>query len=641
MLGAFIASVMLTRAARLDRLTRATLKTAAMRYSDRGRPLSEVGLGSNEFTQILLPEKDQSEQDQFKMREVRKVHYTHVFPEKAPAPYVIGASKRCAQDLQLDPGTTESDEFAQAFSGNMLLPGLDKPWASVYGCHCYGNWFGQLGDGRAMSIGEVRVRVPKAGNNDTDGENGSDRGTEIEQRYELQLKGCGRTPYSRGFDGRAVVRSSIREFLISEAMHNLGVSTTRALSVVGTGALVLRQWYAATEETPLPSGGKSYPPDQVMREPGAVLCRVAKSFVRIAQLELFAKRKEFAEMTMLADFATMREFPHLLLESDVTRSDEGDVISIEAGSPERYIALFKAIADATSTLVVDWIRVGYCQGNMNSDNCLVAGRTLDYGPYGMVERFDPSYQPFTSDQDGKFAFMHQPQAMHVNIIVLGESFIALLKHRCEVLGKSAEETSKYTADIESHRRAGFGALLSTKYDRMRRCKLGLDSWGAREGVLHDELYQLMYDSGVDYTIFYRELSKLRAADTPAQALATLREAFYEHGKLDKVRERWHTWLAAYLSRVKDQEQRGEDGDGMNAASRVILMNRTNPKYILRNWMATLAYEQELNGSTGASIISELTDLLSEPYQEQQDLEGKWYKRTPAWAEQQPGVAFMS
>jgi uncharacterized protein YdiU (UPF0061 family) len=627
---------MLTRGARLARRQINSMRSSSSSNISRSRPLAEVGLGTNEFTQILFAETADPK-DQFKQREVRHAHYTSVTPEKVPAPYMIGVSRSCAEALELDPEALESDDFAGAFSGNALLPGLDKPWASVYGCHCYGSWFGQLGDGRAMSIGEVSVRTGQG---------------EAEQRYELQLKGCGRTPYSRGFDGRAVVRSSIREFLISESMHHLGVSTTRALSICGTGAIVNRPWYSATEKSPAPSsGGRVYPPNQMKREPGAVLCRVAKSFVRIAQLELFAKRKEFTEMIMLADFATMREFPQLLSAKDLTRNAAGEVVSIAAGAPARYVALFKAIADATSTLVVDWIRVGYCQGNMNSDNCLVAGRTLDYGPYGMVERFDPSYQPFTSDQDGKFAFLQQPQAMHVNIVVLGDSFIALLRHRCAELGISVEETGKHVAEIESYRKAGFGSLFQQKYDRMRRCKLGLDGWGVQEGAMHQELEQLMYDSDVDYTIFYRQLSRLCATDTPAEALTRLQEAFYEHEKLDSLRERWHVWLGIYLKRVRDQEKRGEskdiegnadgDGDGMDSSTRTSLMNQTNPKYILRNWMATMAYEHELNGNTGASIVTELTELLSEPYQEQPDLAGKWYKRTPSWAKEMPGVAFMS
>lgn len=626
---AFLATVMLTRGARLARQMNFIRSSSSS--SSRSRPLADVGFGANQFTQILLAETADP-QYQFKQREVRHAHYTSVIPEKVPKPYVIGVSSRCAEALELDTEELESDDFANAFSGNALLPGLDKPWASVYGCHCYGSWFGQLGDGRAMSIGEVSVRTVE---------------DEAEQRFELQLKGCGRTPYSRGFDGRAVVRSSIREFLISESMHFLGVSTTRALSIIGTGALVNRPWYSATEESPSPSsGGRVYPPNQMKREPGAVLCRVAKSFVRIAQLELFAKRHEFAEMTMLADFAIMREFPLLLSAKDVTRNAAGDVVSIAAGAPERYVALFKAIADATSTLVVDWIRVGYCQGNMNSDNCLIAGRTLDYGPYGMVERFDPTYQPFTSDQDGKFSFLQQPQAMHVNIVVLGDSFIALLKHRCAELGISTEETSKHVAEVESCRKEGFGSLFQQKYNRMKRCKLGLDGFGAEEEAMHQELEQLMYDSDVDYTIFYRQLSQLCSSDLPAEALTRLQEAFYEYDKtmeFESVRERWYTWLGTYLKRVLDQERRGEseDEDGMDSTTRVALMNKTNPKYILRNWMATKAYEQELNGYTGASVVTELTELLSEPYQEQPDLAAKWYKRTPSWAEDMPGVAFMS
>eukprot|EP00606_Chrysophyceae_sp_TOSAG23-5_P000591 GSChrysophyteH2.ASY1.ANO1.1399.1 assembled CDS len=554
---------MLSTTRNLTAKTRGRIQSRAVSSSGPLLPLENFALGPNTFRQFLREEEGASKETQFKPREVQGVHYTSVEPESVPAPYLIAASSSCAKDIGLNPAALHTKEFLLAFSGSKLLPGLDKPWSSVYGCHCYGHWFGQLGDGRAMSLGETAA-------SDTS--------------HELQLKGCGRSPYSRGFDGRAVIRSNVREFLMSEAMHHLGVSTTRALSIVGTGMTDPR------------SGRGSFPPDQMQAEPGAVLCRTARSFIRFGQLELFAKRKQYEQLVELADYACLREFPHLL-----------------SSNPQRYVNLFKEIGYAASSLVVDWLRVGYVQGNMNSDNTLVGGRTLDYGPYGLMEKYNPMYQPFTSDQEGKFAFAKQPTAMHVNVMVLGGTFSSLLRYQ-----------------IAQYCKEDFQAMFKIKYQQMLQNKLGFDRWTEKEQLLYEAIDRLIYESGMDFTIFYRQLSTISSSDTPSVAFLKLQNSFYSKNTDD---------LKHAQEKISQQEV---DDKGLSASDRVDIMKSTNPKYVLRNWMAVLAYEAAIEGDT--SIVEELQNLLEDPYEiggRNVQMEEKYYRTTPDWAQQMPGAEFLS
>lgn len=428
---------------------------------------------------------------QFIPRQIKKAHFVFVNPEPVPSPYHVAVSSSLALSVfNIKPEEISSETFVNLFSGNKLIRGFDKPWASSYGCHCYGSWFGQLGDGRAMSIGEVVLpeceQTPLTEINVT-----ADAAKYIPvRRYELQLKGCGRTPFSRGFDGRAVLRSCIREYLVSESMHHLGVPTSRALCVVGTGQRVRRPWYQADSaimsevaaalspnnyvaqddmhlegtypksDSELPSidparavsyvrrGGK-FSPDVMLHEKGAIMCRTAPSFLRFAQLELFFIREEWVEMAELADYVCMREYPHLTTES----------------APEKYVQMFREVARRAAYLVVQWLRVGYVQGNMNSDNTLLGGRTVDYGPYGVMERFNPFYQPFTSDSDGKFCYIRQPTAMETNVHVLGKCLVGLLRHVCDRDGLVA---SPYIESLRLITTEEFGAYFYKYYADMRR-----------------------------------------------------------------------------------------------------------------------------------------------------------------------------
>jgi len=760
------------------------------------RDLHHVGLSENTFVKYLDGEAVEVQSgDNIRPRQVKRVHYTPVLPESVPSPYFISASSSCAEMLELDPDEFAKVEFAKAFVGNTLLTGLDTPYATVYGCHCYGNWFGQLGDGRALSIGEIYTngKHPEPRPIDDISRRGySNSGTsssivspdvedEVKEEdpsrdyygdhvFELQLKGCGRSPYSRGFDGRAVLRSSVREFLVSESMFHLGVPTTRALSIIGTGQEIRRPWYAATStgnlyEQELQAAraeGKTnaalpgkFSPDTLLREPGVVLCRVARSFLRFGQMELFGLRgkEELPQLVALADYACFREFPHLLevgvLPTKISYDSDDDnkrerAESVEAtttptttttaattaaattssdapglpdrlpamGGPERYVELYRCVAYRTANLVAQWLRVGYVQGNMNSDNTLLGGRTIDYGPYGWLEKFDPYYQPFTSDTEGKFAFIRQPTAMQVNVQVLGEStFVPLVKHAymyaneyagysgaseadaASAATASATASSKsleaYLAEVRSIAETEFATFFLSAYNDVKRRKLGLVSFDhtrEADAALWDDCEKLMYKSQCDFTIFYRLLGQVAesfgssaagsvtatATSAPAGVAPPVVEdalnvilapAFYDEEKVmdDTEENEWLDWLKRYHERIiaethscnsSSSRDKIDISDKMTIEERRRMQDAANPKYVLRNWMATLAYEKAAGVSETSpagdsnqsdySVIEELMRVLAQPYAEQSpDTEAKWFRKTPTWAQKLPGVEFMS
>lgn len=550
-------------------------------------------------------------------RQVKDCHFTFVTPEPVPDPYHICSSSSCAEMIGLNPNELKKHEFTLAFSGNKLPPGLNEAYATVYGCHCYGSWFGQLGDGRAMGIGEVVTN-----------KNGD------KQRYELQLKGCGRSPYSRGFDGRAVLRSSVREFLVSEAMHALNVSTTRALSVIGTGLEVRRPWYAEKSGTETKKNKRRRSPDVILFEPGAILCRISPSFLRFSQLELFAIRKEYKRLVQLANFAIFREYPELL-NIDKNLEEDDDILKEyidELHHPSIYVKLMRSIAKSTSQLVADWLRVGYIQGNMNSDNTLLGGRTIDYGPYGWMEQYDPYYQPFTSDTDGKFAFIAQPTAMNVNNQVLGVHMCELVRYVGTVLHIDAQPFIDEIKDITTKE---FQKFFFEAYDSVRRRKLGFKAFTESDYPFWGELEVLLAKSKIDFTIFFRQLALAADCQDGDDALLEIQSAFYteEEGGLKEVDvKEWTKWLNNYISRIKK--------DNMDASERKQIMNQTNPKYVPRNWMSMLAYESA--EKQDYSVIEEIHNLLSKPYDEQSEaMTEKYYRRAPAWSLDLAGSTFMS
>eukprot|EP00597_Dinobryon_sp_UTEXLB2267_P007046 CAMPEP_0170097146 /NCGR_PEP_ID=MMETSP0019_2-20121128/29045_1 /TAXON_ID=98059 /ORGANISM="Dinobryon sp., Strain UTEXLB2267" /LENGTH=627 /DNA_ID=CAMNT_0010319347 /DNA_START=8 /DNA_END=1892 /DNA_ORIENTATION=- len=533
--------------------------------SKQMRSIDEFGDGANSIDRFLKLDVSHTNDNEKKAtlsadsaissmrmpRQILKAHYSRVYPETSPNPSIVHLSESCASMLNLQlphQEPNQNDENTQKnlknkfasfwWAINELVKGLDNPYCMVYGCHCYGQWFGQLGDGRAITLGEVYTEA------------GEDAGFYSDHLQELQLKGSGRSPYSRGFDGRAVLRSSVREFLASEAMHHLNVPTTRALSLIRTGATVRRPWYRSTtssnpysptdnknskkvsqQDTLRRNTNNKFSPDVLLNEPGAVVCRVSRSFLRFGNLELFAKRQEIEELIALADFVCFKEYPHLLAiqkedSSGTTPSIEnltGFLEHLPAGGPLRYIQLYRAVAESCAKLVSEWLRVGYVQGNMNSDNTLLGGRTLDYGPFGWMEKFDPFYQPFTSDTDGKFSFIRQPTAMSVNFAVLGETaFTALIK----ATSANSEEAAKYLEELQRIAEKEFSQHFWIHYDSVRRRKLGWKNFSeSADGAYWAELEKLMHSSQCDYTIFFRELSTAAGSSSSEEALMTLLKAF--------------------------------------------------------------------------------------------------------------------
>ncbi|TWU02641.1 hypothetical protein Pla52n_36980 [Stieleria varia] len=473
----------------------------------------------------------------------------------------------------------QSEDFAHVFGGNRVLEPMD-PFAMCYGGHQFGNWAGQLGDGRAINMCEV-VDV-----------NG--------RRQTLQLKGAGPTPYSRSADGLAVLRSSVREFLCSEAMHHLGVPTTRALSLVATGESVMRDMFY--------DGNPRY-------EPGAVVCRVAPSFLRFGNFQIFASRDDTENLTKLLAYTIRNDFPELAPGSP-TDSFGGDRFE-----PEVYAEWFGEVCRSTAEMIVHWMRVGFVHGVMNTDNMSILGLTIDYGPYGWLEDYDPHWTPNTTDAQGRrYCFGNQPQIAQWNLAQLAGALASFL------------------GDDLSPLQAGLRAYVETfnqQWHAMMASKLGLESFDKEtDEPLIEDLLGLLQLAETDMTIFFRQLSLVGArvdgSDT-ADALEVLSAAYYRTEQLtDEVRQKTSEWITRYRQRVAL--------DGVDDITRRTRMNRVNPKYVLRNYLAQMAIDRSEQGDD--SLIAELLDVLRNPYDEQPGRESFAEKR-PEWARHRAGCSMLS
>lgn len=489
-------------------------------------------------------------------RQVLGAAWSAVAPTPVAAPALLAHAREVAALVGFGPDDHASPRFAEVFAGNALLSGM-QPFAACYGGHQFGNWAGQLGDGRAISLGEV---VNAAG-----------------ERWELQLKGAGPTPYSRSADGRAVLRSSIREFLCSEAMHHLGVPTTRALCVVTTGEQVLRDmFYDGRPEL----------------EPGAVVCRVAPSFIRFGNFEIATARDDHALLRQLADFTIARDFPQL-----------------DVNDPARFAQWFHEICIRTATMIVHWMRVGFVHGVMNTDNMSVLGLTIDYGPYGWLDDFDPHWTPNTTDAMGRrYRYAQQPAIAQWNLERLADALRPLFD------------------DIEPLR-AGLAAYVdrfNTEYRAMMAAKFGLPDFTADHEQLAQEGLALLQDAEGDYTLFFRALTDLGAplpADDAA-ALATLGDIFYSDEKRAAAVPALVAWLRRWDAAATARER----------------MAAVNPRFVLRNYLAQHAIDRATAGD--ASVVHELLDTMRRPYDAQPGREAFAAKR-PDWARHKPGCSMLS
>jgi uncharacterized protein YdiU (UPF0061 family) len=454
--------------------------------------------------------------------------YRRVDPTPLVAPYLVSISNDAAALLDLDPADTRSERFLNMLAGNLVPPGAE-PLAMLYAGHQFGTFVPQLGDGRAILLGEiVNAR---------------------HQRWTLQLKGAGMTPFSRTADGRAVLRSTIREYLCSEAMHALGIPTTRALGIAGADEPVYRE----TAET------------------AAVLLRLAPSHVRFGSFEVFYHRREHEHLKQLADHLIDEHFPQY------------------AGAPDAYEKFLIEVVERTARLIAQWQAVGFCHGVMNTDNMSILGLTLDYGPFGFMEAFNPGHICNHSDDQGRYSYENQPYIGLWNCSRLAQALTPLI---------DAEKCNAALARYE-------GAFMG-KHAALMRAKLGFAQAMEDDDTLVNDLLALLAEHGADYTIFFRTLSSGNV--NAARDLMVNRTTF-------------DAWAARYSLRLA--------AESSNDIERRLRMNAVNPKYVLRNHLAQVAIEKAEKHSD-FSEIDRLLTLLQHPFDEQPAFEA-YAAPPPDWA----------
>ena len=489
------------------------------------------------------------------VRQVANAAFSYVTPRIPGKPSLVHYSPQMLESVGLTEKDANSAEFVKIFSGAEVYENT-KPFAMCYAGHQFGNWAGQLGDGRAINLFEVE-------------NNG--------QQIALQLKGAGVTPYSRGADGLAVLRSSIREYLCSEAMFHLGVPTTRALlSLVLTGDEVLRDV--------MYNGNPAY-------EKGAIVCRVAPSFVRFGNFQIFAVRQDLENLKKLTDYTIRHFYPHL-------------------GEPDKetYIEFFREVCEKTLDLMINWERVGFVHGVMNTDNMSILGLTIDYGPYGWLENYDPNWTPNTTDAGQKrYRFGNQASVAVWNLMQLGNALYPLI-----------EDAEPLEEILENYQTS-----YLPKHVRMMSDKLGLKESAETDFV--GELEQIMYQTEMDLTLFFRNLSEFDE-NNPHEFWTKLEASSYSEN-LEKFKPNWTKFLADYATILKSENR-----------ERTAQMNKVNPKYVLRNYMAQIAIDAADEGDY--SVVDELFNLLLKPYDEQPESQ-KWFATRPDWAKVKVGCSMLS
>jgi len=449
-------------------------------------------------------------------------------------PYLVSFNAAAAALIDLDPNEAARPEFADYFSGNRLLPGSD-PLAMLYSGHQFGHYVPRLGDGRAILLGEVR---------NLQGE-----------KWDLHLKGAGQTPYSRDGDGRAVLRSTIREYLCGEAMHGLGIPTTRGLCIVGSEEEVLREEGVET---------------------GAMLVRLAPSHVRFGSFEVFYYRELYDQLARLADYVIAGHFPHL------------------AGAGDRYARFLTEVVVRTAHLMAKWQAVGFAHGVMNTDNMSILGVTLDYGPFGFLDGYNPGFICNHSDHGGRYAFHRQPDIGLWNLHALAQALLPLM----------TEEQAKEAL-------AAYEPALVAHYTDLMRQKLGLEEWRPEDGDLLTGLLAIMQAGHVDYTRTFRSLGGVQS--DPSSVSESLRDLFLDRTACD-------AWVARYRERLRLE--------GGRDAEREQRMARVNPKYVLRNYLVQVAIAQATE-KRDFTEIDRLLDLLRDPFAERPDME-RYAAPPPDW-----------
>ncbi|MCW2121019.1 protein adenylyltransferase SelO [Flavobacterium sp. 7A] len=495
------------------------------------------------------------------IRQVEKACFSFVTPKKTANPKVLHISPEMAENLGISIEETQTDYFQNIVTGNEVLPDT-QPYAMCYGGYQFGNWAGQLGDGRAINLTEV------IHNN---------------KRWAIQLKGAGLTPYSRTADGLAVLRSSVREYLCSEAMFHLGIPTTRALSLSLSGDEVLRDV--------LYNGNPAY-------EKGAIVSRIAPSFLRFGNYQILASRQDHDTLKILVDY-TIKHF------------------YTDLGSPSKatYLSFFQQVADRSLDMVLHWQRVGFVHGVMNTDNMSILGLTIDYGPYGWLEGYDYGWTPNTTDaQNKRYRYGKQPEMVLWNLYQLANALYPLI-----------DEAAGLEAVLESYR-----TQYDEKYLKMMRSKIGLYTDQEGDDTIIQVLEENLHLIETDMTIFYRNLSQFEKGN-PEKGISIIQDAFYQSiEEYPEVIETWTLWFEHYNQRlVFENEINSERREKMNAV---------NPKYVLRNYMSQLAIDAA--DKKDYTLIDELFQLLKNPYAEQPEHE-KWFAKRPDWARDKVGCSMLS
>lgn len=508
----------------------------------------------DDFSQNLNPD---AIEENF-VRQVNQAAFSWVQPLKPKSPKLLHVSHEFAQELNIK--DIESKEFLELLTGT-TTPNNARPYAMNYGGHQFGHWAGQLGDGRAINIGAIQGQTKK---------------------WVLQLKGAGPTPYSRSADGLAVLRSSIREYLCSEAMHHLGVPTTRALSLSLSGDQVMRDMFY--------DGNAEY-------EPGAIVCRASESFIRFGNFQIFSARKDKENLKKLVDFTLKTHFPTL-------------------GPPnkESYLKLIQKVCEDTCKLIIHWQRVGFVHGVMNTDNMSILSQTIDYGPYGWLENYDPNWTPNTTDAQGRrYRFGNQARIALWNLTQLANALYPLI----EEVEPLQEILNQFKTEYE------------TQYHEMMANKLGIPAH-ALDTLFLEELLELMAQSEMDMTLFFRNLSNIGLSQNTQHISQIEKDSYLDKKAFEAFRERWVNWLAKYTSLLQDL--------GLEPMEKSQKMNAVNPKYVLRNYMAQMAIEKAEEGDY--ALIDELYQLLLNPYDEQKNRQ-HWFAKRPDWAKDKAGCSMLS
>ena len=517
--------------------------------------------------QIVIDQLPADPEQRNERRQVLEACYSFVEPKITEKPKMLAFMSNMAKTLGISDTEMSSDEMRDLLTGNSVLDG-SKPYSLCYGGHQFGNWAGQLGDGRAINLFDL---------------------VQDNKRWTLQLKGAGETPYSRGADGLAVLRSSIREYLCSEAMFYLGVPTTRALSLSLTGDQVLRDML--------------YDGNPAM-EQGAVVCRVSPSFLRFGNFEIFSSRKDFTNLRKLADF-TIRNYFFDEIKEPESGFDKNS-----------YLAFFTSVVEKTLEMIVHWQRVGFVHGVMNTDNMSILGLTIDYGPYGWLEDYNIDWTPNTTDAGSKrYRFGYQPSIGLWNLVRLANSLYPLIE--------DAEPLEKILGEYQ--------ASYKKKYYAMMFSKLGISELTNQDESLITGIEETLLLFETDMTIFFRLLGNVSKEDEAKDAFSKIEFAFYDIETMNQfTEEKWLAWLEQYINSIKLESALDTD--------RKLAMNLVNPKYVLRNYMAQLAIDKA--EKEDYSLIHEFQELLIKPYEEQDQYQ-QWFAKRPEWARTKVGCSMLS